>query len=80
MAFPAIGRPVDDPRAFLHDFPLLQFVPVEARKLVVDSFVPVSFAFGDPIVTRATLPTPSTSSCRARRGYSRPAPAARRSR
>ncbi len=55
MAFPAIGRPVDDPRAFLHDFPLLQFVPVEARKLVVDSFVPASFAFGDPIVTEGDV-------------------------
>jgi ATP-binding cassette subfamily B protein len=42
---------VDDPRALLHDLPLLQFVPPAARTLVVDSFVPVTVDFGRPIVT-----------------------------
>jgi len=38
-------------RELLDDLPLLQFVPAETRRLVAASFVPVSFAFGQPIVT-----------------------------
>lgn len=39
-----------EPRAFLHNLPLLKFLPSGVRTLVVDSFVPASFAFGTPIV------------------------------
>jgi HlyB family type I secretion system ABC transporter len=41
---------MDDSRALLHDLPLLTFLPTDVRELVVDSFVPASFAFGSPIV------------------------------
>ena len=41
---------MDDSRALLHDLPLLTFLPTDVRELVVDSFVPASFAFGNPIV------------------------------
>ncbi len=37
-------------RALLHNLPLLRFLPSGVRNLVVDSFVPASFAFGTPIV------------------------------
>src|SRR5207244_5427515 len=44
------GSLTDGPRALLHDLPILKFLPPDARNLVVDSFVPESFAFGSPIV------------------------------
>jgi ATP-binding cassette subfamily B protein len=39
-----------DGRERLDDLPILRFLPAEARALVVESFVPTSFAFGDLIV------------------------------
>jgi len=42
---------MDEGRELLNNLPLLQFVPAEVRRLVVDSFVRVSFGFGQPIVT-----------------------------
>jgi len=46
---------MDDPRSILHDLPLLQFLPPEVKKLVVDSFVPASFAFGQPIIRQGEV-------------------------
>jgi ATP-binding cassette subfamily B protein len=46
---------VSDPATLLHDLPLLRFAPGESRKLVVDSFVPVSFTFGQVIVTEGDV-------------------------
>jgi len=40
----------DDSRSPLYDLPILTFLPEEVRKLIVDSFVPASFTFGQPIV------------------------------
>jgi HlyB family type I secretion system ABC transporter len=40
----------DDNRSRLYDLPILTFLPEEVRKLIVDSFVPASFTFGQPIV------------------------------
>ena len=40
----------DDNRSPLYDLPILTFLPEEVRKLIVDSFVPASFTFGQPIV------------------------------
>ena len=37
-------------RELLENLPLLQFMPAEARKLVVDSFVPATFTFGQTII------------------------------
>ncbi|MGH7392842.1 MAG: peptidase domain-containing ABC transporter [Candidatus Rokuibacteriota bacterium] len=42
---------MDEGRELLANLPLLQFVPPDARRLVIDSFVRVSFGFGQPIVT-----------------------------
>lgn len=42
---------MDRGRELLDDLPLLQFVSPETRRLVVASFVPVSFTFGQPIIT-----------------------------
>ena len=39
-----------DVRAVLDGLPLLQFLPPDARELVINSFEPGSFAFGTPIV------------------------------
>jgi len=41
---------IDDDRSPLYDLPILTFLPEEVRKLIVDSFVPASFTFGQPIV------------------------------
>ncbi len=41
---------VSDQRARLDDLPLLRFLPADVRKLVIDSFVPVSYTFGQTIV------------------------------
>src|SRR5687767_1537049 len=38
-------------QGLLENLPLLQFMPAEARKLVIDSFVPAAFTFGQPIIT-----------------------------
>src|SRR5258706_15886989 len=40
----------DEGAGLLDNLPLLQFMPAEARKLVVDSFVPAAFSFGQPII------------------------------
>jgi HlyB family type I secretion system ABC transporter len=40
----------DDNRSQLDDLPILRFLPEPVRKLIVDSFVPASFTFGQPIV------------------------------
>ncbi|MEO8431050.1 MAG: peptidase domain-containing ABC transporter [Acidobacteriota bacterium] len=37
-------------RELLDELPILRLLPAEARSLVVGSFIPVSFAFGDTIV------------------------------
>src|SRR5688572_28949765 len=42
---------MENGRQLLHELPLLSFVAGDVRKLVVDSFVPLSFTFGQPIVT-----------------------------
>jgi ATP-binding cassette subfamily B protein len=34
----------------LRDLPILRFLPEEVRRLILDSFVPASFTFGQPIV------------------------------
>jgi HlyB family type I secretion system ABC transporter len=39
-----------DQRQALHDLPILKFLPLDVRSLVVDSFEPVTFSFGAPIV------------------------------
>jgi ATP-binding cassette subfamily B protein len=41
---------MDDSRQTLHDLPGLRLLPGAVRKLVVDSFVPVRFPFGAPII------------------------------
>lgn len=41
---------MDDVDSVAEKLPLLQFLPGETRQLVLDSFVPVSFSFGQPIV------------------------------
>jgi ATP-binding cassette subfamily B protein len=41
---------MDRGRELLDDLPLLQFVPPETRRLVVDSFVRASFTFGEHII------------------------------
>jgi ATP-binding cassette subfamily B protein len=41
---------VDNSRSLLESLPLLSFLPGEVKKLMVDSFVPVSLPFGSPIV------------------------------
>lgn len=41
---------MDDRRQILHDLPLFRLLPPAVRTLVVESFVPVSFAFGAPII------------------------------
>jgi CRP-like cAMP-binding protein len=41
---------MDEGRSVLYNLPILRFLPPEVKKLVVDSFVPVSFVFGQPIV------------------------------
>jgi ATP-binding cassette subfamily B protein len=46
---------MDDPRALLHDLPLLQFAPSATRMLIVESFVPVTVDFGRPIVTEGEV-------------------------
>jgi ATP-binding cassette subfamily B protein len=40
----------DDHRSPLDDLPILQFLPEKVRSLIVDSFVPGSFTFGQTIV------------------------------
>src|SRR3990170_7051406 len=53
MALPPQGElkaPVDDSRQLLDDLPVLRLLPAEARKLVVDSFVPAAVPFGAPII------------------------------
>lgn len=40
----------DEARSILYDLPLLLFLPPEVKKLVVDSFVAVSFTFGQPLI------------------------------
>jgi len=42
---------MENGRQLLHELRLLSFVAADVRKLVVDSFVPLSFSFGQPIVT-----------------------------
>ena len=41
---------MNDPKELVSDLPLLRFLPPEVKKLVVDSFVPVSFTFGSAVV------------------------------
>ena len=41
---------MSDQRARLEDLPLLRFLPADVRKLVIDSFVPVWYTFGQTIV------------------------------
>jgi ATP-binding cassette subfamily B protein len=41
---------VSETRALLEELAILQFLPPDVKRLVMDSFVPVSFAFGSPIV------------------------------
>ncbi len=43
-------KATDDHRSPLNDLPILQFLPEKVRKLIVDSFVPGSFTFGQTIV------------------------------
>jgi ATP-binding cassette subfamily B protein len=43
-------RPVEDMLSRLDDVRILQFLPPEARKLMGQCFVPVSFGFGDLVV------------------------------
>ena len=40
----------DDARAMLSDLPVFRFLPPEARQLVIDSCVPVSYSFGQSLV------------------------------
>jgi ATP-binding cassette subfamily B protein len=52
MARSALGADGEDrARGQLRDLPLLRFLTPEARTLVIDSFVPESYTFGQPIVT-----------------------------
>jgi ATP-binding cassette subfamily B protein len=41
---------MSDPRTVLQDLPILRLLPAETRNLVIDTFVPASFAFGGLIV------------------------------
>jgi ATP-binding cassette subfamily B protein len=41
---------INDNRSILQNVPILSFLPAETRNLIVDSFVPETFAFGNPIV------------------------------
>ncbi|HUH07553.1 MAG TPA: peptidase domain-containing ABC transporter [Egibacteraceae bacterium] len=47
---PTEARAAADVPAALSELPVLQLLPDEVRRLVVDLFVPQAFAFGDPIV------------------------------
>src|SRR3990172_12436049 len=43
-------KATDDNRSPLDDLPIFQFLPEKVRTLIVDSFVPGSFSFGQTIV------------------------------
>ena len=45
---------MDEGRERLDNLPLLQFVPSDARRLVIESFVRASFTFGQPIVSEGS--------------------------
>jgi ATP-binding cassette subfamily B protein len=43
-------KAADDDRSALHDLPILRLLPDEVRRVIVESFVPATFTFGQPIV------------------------------
>ncbi len=41
---------MDEPISTLHNLPIMRLLPDEAKKLVIDCFIPLTFSFGQPIV------------------------------